>query len=95
MTIADYSWQIMFPLEKLLIKSIIQTFWEKKLQPTMPKKRPALLKARRIVLHDNATPHKSWHVTSVFDDYKWETLQQPAYSPDLSPCDFDLFPELN
>ena len=24
----------------------------------------------------------------------WETLKYPAYSPDLNPCDFDLFPEL-
>ena len=47
-----------------------------------------------ILLHDNATLHKSWHVTSVIDEYKWETLKHPAYSPDLSPCDFDLFPEL-
>ena len=29
LTIAVYSRQIMFPLEKLLIESIIQTFWEK------------------------------------------------------------------
>ena len=63
------------------------------MRPAMRKKRPALLKAG--LLHDNATPHKSWHVTSVIDEYKWETLKHPAYSRDLSPCDFDLFPELN
>ena len=60
----------------------------------MRKKRPALSKAGPILLHDNATPHKSWHVTSVIDDYKWGTLKHPAYSLDLSPCDFDLFQEL-
>ena len=60
----------------------------------MCKKRPALLKAGPILLHDSATPHKSWHVMSVIDEYKWETLKHPAYYPDLSPCDFDLLPEL-
>ena len=64
------------------------------MRPAMRKKRPALLKAGPILLHDNAVPHKSWHVTSVIDEYKWETLKHPAYFPDLSPCDFDLFPEL-
>ena len=64
------------------------------MRPAMRKKRLALLKAGPTLLHDNATPHKSWDVTSVIDKYKWETLKYPAYSPDLSPCDFDLFPEL-
>ena len=39
------------------------------MRPAMRKKRPALLKAGTILLHDNATPHKSWHVTSVNDQY--------------------------
>ena len=64
------------------------------MRPAMRKKRPALLKAGPILLHDNAVPHKSWHVTLVIDEYKWETLKHPTYSPDLSACDFDLFPEL-
>ena len=33
-------------------------------------------------------------MTSVIDEYKLETLKHPAYSPDLSPYNFDLFPEL-
>ena len=28
------------------------------------------------------------------DQYGWEILRHPPYSPDLSPCDFDLFPQL-
>ena len=61
------------------------------MRPAMRTKRPALLKAGPILL---LPTHKPWHVTSVIDEYKWETLKHPAYSPDLSPCDFDLFPEL-
>ena len=69
-------------------------FLRKKMRLAMRKKRPALLNARPILLHNNAMPHKSWHVTSVIDEYKWETLKHPAYSPNLSSRDFDLFPEL-
>ena len=79
----------------MLMEYIIQTFWEKKMRPAMRKKRPVLLETGPILLHNNATPHKSWHMTSVIDEYKWGTLKHPAYSPDLNPCDFDLFPELN
>ena len=33
-------------------------------------------------------------VTSLLGPYEWETLDHPTYSPDISPCDFDLFPKL-
>ena len=33
-------------------------------------------------------------MTSVINEYQWETLKHSPYSPDLSPCDFDLIPEL-
>ena len=44
-------------------------FLRKKLRPAMHKKCPALLKARPILLHNNSTLHKSWHVMSVIDEY--------------------------
>lgn len=64
------------------------------LRPAIRKKRRELLDAPPILLHDNATPHKSSEVTSLIDLYRWEILRHPPYSPDLSPCDFDLFPQL-
>lgn len=70
------------------------TFLQKKLRPAIRKKRPELLKAGVVLLHDNATPHKSEHVTSLVREYNWEIFRHPPYSPDLSPCDFDLFPKL-
>ena len=33
-------------------------------------------------------------MTSLQGRYEWETLDHSAYSPDISPCDFDLFPKL-
>lgn len=69
-------------------------FLMKKLRPAIRKKRPALLNAGVVLLHDNATPHKSNPVKTVIDRYNWEILPHPPYSPDLSPCDYDLFPKL-
>lgn len=69
-------------------------FLQEKLRPAIRKKRPALLKAGVLLIHDNATPHKSDAVTSLIRQYEWEILSHPPYSPDLSPCDYDLFPKL-
>lgn len=44
------------------------------------------------LLHDNAPAHKSALVLSYLADNNIETLPHPAYSPDLSPCDFWLNP---
>ena len=45
-----------------------------------------------VILHDNAAPHLSERMTSLLARYKWEPLPRPPYSPDVSPCDFDIFP---
>ena len=58
------------------------------------KKRPALLNAGAMLIHDSATPHTSNPVKTVIDRYNWEILPHPSYFPDLSPCDYDLFPKL-
>lgn len=65
-----------------------------KLRPAIRKKRPNLLNRGVILLHDNARPHTAQVVTDLLASYKWETLPHPAYSPDLSPCDFFLFGKL-
>ena len=45
-------------------------------------------------LHDNASPRKCEVVKSVLAPEKVKVLNHPPYSPDLSPCDFSLFPRL-
>ena len=44
--------------------------------------------------HDNASSHKCEVVKSFLASEKVKVLNHPPYSPDLSPCDFFLFPRL-
>ncbi|GFW15320.1 mariner Mos1 transposase [Trichonephila clavipes] len=54
------------------------------------KNRQGLLTDGVVLLHDNARPHVS-RVTQVeLDKFKWETLDHPPYSPDMSPSDFHV-----
>ena len=47
------------------------------------------------LLHDNAFSHKCEVVKSFFWHLKrWNFFNCPPYSPDLSPCEFFLFPRL-
>ena len=45
-------------------------------------------------LHDNASSHKCEVFKSFLASEKVKVLNHPPYSPDLSPCDFFLFPRL-
>ena len=46
------------------------------------------------LLHDNAPAHKSAKVQEYLKESRLDVLDHPPYSPDLSPCDFCLFPRL-
>ena len=46
------------------------------------------------LLHDNAPAHKSAAVQEYLKESGLNVLDHPPYSPDLSPCDFRLFPKL-
>ena len=58
------------------------------------KKRPSKGWSGVHLLHDNASSHKCEVVKSFLASEKVEVLNHPPYSPDLSPCDFFLFPRL-
>ena len=59
------------------------------------RKRPALFKSGQWHFHkDNAPVHNSILVTDYLTKMGYKTLLYPPYSPDLSPCDFWLFPKL-
>ena len=47
-----------------------------------------------LIFHDdNAKSHRAWITNEFLLENHVEQYQNPAYSPDLSPCDF-LFPKL-
>ncbi|XP_055316153.1 histone-lysine N-methyltransferase SETMAR-like [Sitodiplosis mosellana] len=52
-------------------------------------------KRRRIILHhDNASSHKSAETMGYLSTQNVELMGHPAYSPDLAPNDFFLFPHI-
>ena len=56
--------------------------------------RPITGTSRIMFLHDNASAHKTGAVTQYLSENRIATLPHPAYSQDLAPCDFWLFPKL-
>jgi transposase len=47
-----------------------------------------------IILHDNAKAHIADAVKDLLRRWRWETLEHPPYSPDMNPCDYDLFTKM-
>lgn len=70
-----------------------KSFLQYHLRRAVREKRPELLD-NAIILHDNATSHTADTVRRCLQRWGWEVLQHPPYSPDLSPCDFDLIPKV-
>jgi histone-lysine N-methyltransferase SETMAR len=59
------------------------------------RKRPELLRAGDWLLHDDNSPSHRALVTRQFLTHKSIiTLPHPPCSPDLTPCDFFLFPKM-
>ncbi|GFR66124.1 transposase [Elysia marginata] len=56
--------------------------------------RPKVSTSRTLLLHDNAGPHKARATTQSLRELGFQVLPNPAYSPDLAPCDYWLFPIL-
>jgi histone-lysine N-methyltransferase SETMAR len=79
------------PVGERVNKHYYEQFLRDKLRPAIRKKRPNLLQQGVIILHDNASVHKASDVADVLEQYGWEVLPHPAYSPDMSPPDYDLF----
>ena len=49
----------------------------------------------KLILHDdNARPHRAWITNEFLFENHVESYPNPPYSPELSPCDFFLFPKL-
>ena len=63
------------------------------LMKTVASVRPGI--ARTWMLHhDNAPCHTAVSIHEFLTEKRIPVVPQPPYSPDLSPCDFSLFPRL-
>ena len=61
----------------------------------MRRKRPEMWKNGDWLLHhDNAPAHTSLIVREFLTKNNMTTVPYPAYSPDLAPCDFYVFPKM-
>ncbi|UYV79440.1 hypothetical protein LAZ67_17002625, partial [Cordylochernes scorpioides] len=65
-----------------------------KLRAAIKRKRPGLLSRKVLLVHDNARPHAAQTTQTLLENFKWEILTHPPYSPELAPSDFYLFPAL-
>ncbi|KAJ4442473.1 hypothetical protein ANN_04059 [Periplaneta americana] len=66
-------------------------FLQHHLRPALRRKRRHLVVQNPIILHDNARSHTAAAVKDLLHRWLWEILEHPPYSPDMSPCDYDLF----
>ncbi|PNF29706.1 hypothetical protein B7P43_G13075, partial [Cryptotermes secundus] len=44
--------------------------------------------------HDNARPHAARQTVAQLQQFGWNIITHPPYSPDLAPSDYHLFPKL-
>ena len=65
-----------------------------KLLHALQEQRRTIGTARTHLLHDNASAHKTRAITQLLEDAKIQILFHTTYSPDLTPCNFLLFPKL-
>jgi hypothetical protein len=56
--------------------------------------RGASLSCGVMLMHDSDRPHAAARTQAVLQEFGWEVIEHPAYSPDLAPSDFHLFPKL-
>lgn len=66
-----------------------------RLKAVLQEKRPSLINRKGVILHhDNARPHTARATKNLIEEFGWEVMHHPPYSPDLAPTDFHLFRSL-
>ena len=83
------------PQRQTLNAAYYCSFLHNHLCPALRRKWQHLLATNPIILHDNARAHTANVVTDLLHRWQWEKLEQLPYSPDMSPCDYDLFAKMN
>ena len=99
------SWQLCFGIERgiLLVDFMAHgttinadRYCEtlKKLRRAIQNRRRGMLTKGVCLLHNNARPHVARQTVALLDQFGWDIITHPPYSPDLAPCDYHLFPKL-
>jgi histone-lysine N-methyltransferase SETMAR len=66
----------------------------RRLRYAIQNRRRGLLSSGVMHVHDNARLHDAARTQAMLQEFGWEVFERPAYSPDLVPSDFHLFPKL-
>ncbi|GBM87562.1 hypothetical protein AVEN_211816-1, partial [Araneus ventricosus] len=61
---------------------------------TLRRLRRGILTSGVVLIHDNDRPHNAVVTQQLLEQFKWDVLDHPKYSPDLATSDFHLFPKL-
>ena len=73
---------------------ILQFIFETKPATSIEKEAVTFSAKSPIILHNNILAHTAQAVVHVLYSWSWEVLYHPPYSPDISPCEFDLIPKM-
>ena len=84
--------QILFPKGTSVTGKFYRECVHNQLVDFCQKRRPRTGVRGIKLLHDNTPAHKSATVQEYRKESGLDVLDHPPYSPDLSPCDFSLFP---
>jgi len=57
----------------------------KNLKRAVQRKRPQMSDKMVLFLHDNVQPHTAHVTVNLLEQWGWEILEHPPYSPDLAP----------
>jgi AICAR transformylase/IMP cyclohydrolase PurH len=67
------------------------TMLEEKLKPAICSLHCGLLFKGVLLLHDNAPQHTAAATVTTIQKLKFETINHPPYSPDLTPSDYHVW----
>ena len=62
-----------------------------RLRRAIQNERRGLLSSGVVLLHDNARPHTARQTTALLQQFRWDIMDHPPYSPDLALSDYHLF----
>ena len=83
----------LYQLDKQSSKFAIWKYW-KGCMKKLDRKDPNFLATHGNLHHDNAPAHTALSVREFLATKQITVLEHPAYSPELAPSDFLLFPKL-